>query len=294
MTTGLGPSAIAAAFLAACHAELNALKPGNVHVHAAGHGMSVETFERAAAAAAPALTAAGVPVGQRIERAVEASVAATGCNANLGIVLLCAPLAAAAEATDGHLRLRLDAVLDNLTVADAASAYRAIALAKPAGLGTAARQDVTGAAPTVTLLEAMALARDHDRIANAYVTDFHDLFDFALPCLTTARLSAPSPDRAITTLHMSLMAQFPDSHIARKHGLEIAREVQFEAHRLRSFYLPAADDDDIDKLHRFDADLKRRGLNPGTTADFVVATLFTDGLLASERLSRATNDGHFS
>ena len=40
-------------FLAACRAELDALKPGNVHVHAGGHGMEVAQFEAAPPAAAP-------------------------------------------------------------------------------------------------------------------------------------------------------------------------------------------------------------------------------------------------
>ena len=33
----LGEPAIRAAFLAACRAELGALKPGNVHIHGGGH-----------------------------------------------------------------------------------------------------------------------------------------------------------------------------------------------------------------------------------------------------------------
>ncbi len=91
-------------FLAACRAELDALKPGNVHVHAGGHGMEVAHFEASAAAAAPFRSAiAAMKVGTRILRAVEASFAAAGCNTNLGILLLCAPLAAAAE-TAGRCR----------------------------------------------------------------------------------------------------------------------------------------------------------------------------------------------
>lgn len=277
---------IAAAFLAACHGELTALKPGNVHVASEGHGMTVETFRSAAAAAAPHIAATGQPVGVRIERAVTASFAAAGCNANLGIVLLCAPLAAAAELPDGHLRLRVADVIDHLTVADAAAAYRAIALAKPAGLGHVAEQDVSRP-PTVTLLEAMGLARDHDRIAAAYVTDFQDIFDFALPCLATQRLSADEEDLAVTALHMSLLARFPDSHIVRKHGSDVAAAVQSEAHRLRTAYLPAVDEEGLAELHRFDSDLKRRGINPGTTADLVVATLFADRLIGLARESRA-------
>jgi triphosphoribosyl-dephospho-CoA synthase len=37
-------------------------------------------------------------------------------------------------------------------------------------------------------------------------------------------------------------------------------------------------------LVEFDAELKARGLNPGTTADFVVATLFAEGLMGRKHL----------
>src|SRR5262245_56603725 len=93
----LSEAQIGELFLAACRAELAALKPGNVHVHAGGHGMQVAQFEKSAEAAAPWVGAHDAKVGTRILRAVEASFAAAGCNTNLGIVLLCAPLAAAAD-----------------------------------------------------------------------------------------------------------------------------------------------------------------------------------------------------
>ncbi len=88
----LAPATIAEAYLAACRAELAAIKPGNVHVHAAGHRMSVADFEASAALSAPPLTAPGARVGARIEAAVAATRAGVGQNTNLGIVLLCAPL----------------------------------------------------------------------------------------------------------------------------------------------------------------------------------------------------------
>jgi len=52
MNAALAPERISAAFLAACRAEIEALKPGNVHRHSAGHGMEIAHFERAAEAAA--------------------------------------------------------------------------------------------------------------------------------------------------------------------------------------------------------------------------------------------------
>ena len=276
------PDVIAGAFLAACHGELQSLKPGNAHAFSAGHGMDVAMFAASAAAAAPHLAAKGARVGERILRATTASVAAANCNTNLGIVLLCAPLAAAAERGGAPLRVALDSVLDDLDVADAVAAYQAIAMANPAGLGRVGVADVA-TQPTVTLQAAMMLARDHDRIANAYANDFADVFDFAVPALVTARLSAAGPERAVTTLHMCLLAQFPDTHIVRKFGLAAAQRVQREAHRLQTAYLPAVDEAGFAALLAFDADLKARGLNPGTTADFVVATLFVDHLQHANR-----------
>ncbi|MFN0219283.1 MAG: triphosphoribosyl-dephospho-CoA synthase [Hyphomicrobium sp.] len=275
MAKTLGDSEIRQAFLDACAAELSALKPGNVHRHAAGHRMEVEHFERAAAAAAPHIADSRLTVGQRILNATEASVAATGVNVNLGIVLLAAPLAkAAAEIDVGMgLRRRLAVILSLLDEADARDAFAAIRLANPAGLGDADEGDVRGEAD-MTLTKAMHLAADRDRIAKAYVTAYEDIFDFALPCLAEAQVVAASPDLAITTLHLALLAEYPDSHIARKHGLDVADAVRRQAQSLAALWRPVATPESHRGLMAFDSDLKARGLNPGTTADLVVATLF--------------------
>jgi triphosphoribosyl-dephospho-CoA synthase len=265
-------------FLAACRAELAALKPGNVHVHAGGHDMEAAQFEKAAEAAAPWVAAGKLKVGTRILRAVEASFAAAGCNTNLGILLLCAPLAKAAESKlEGGLRPRLHAVLASLDGDDAASVYAAIRKANPGGLGDAPQQDVA-MPPSVGILDAMTLAADRDRIARAYVDAFTDIFDFGLPALSAARAMTEDDNLAVTTLHMTYLAQFPDSHIARKHGPDVAETIRTEASSHAPLWQPVAKRNSMKELLEFDADLKRRRINPGTTADFVVATLFTASL----------------
>jgi triphosphoribosyl-dephospho-CoA synthase len=268
------------AFVAACHAELNALKPGNVHKFASGHGMEITHFERAAAAAAPFIADPNLTVGKRILKATEASFAATGVNTNLGIVLLCVPLAKAAAETDvgTGLRRRLAVILSMLTEDDADDAFAAIRLANPAGLGKVEKGDVTHSNARMTLIEAMHLAANRDRIANAYVTAFEDIFDFALPALDDARQLAERDDLAVTTLHMALMSEFPDSHIVRKFGAAAARDVREEAQALSPHWKPVVTHKSFNFLLNFDSGLKARGLNPGTTADFVVATLFTSDL----------------
>jgi len=79
---------------------------------------------------------------------------------------------------------------------------------------------------------------------------------------------------------MVLLATFPDTHIARKWGGEIARDVQEEARRLNALYPDGYEPQTESALARFDHQLKERKINPGTTADFVVATLFVGRLSA--------------
>ncbi len=289
MNLPLPARAISDAFLAACLAELKALKPGNVHVHAPGHDMEVKHFEDAAAVATRHIAQRGASVGRRVRGAVEASFAATGRNTNLGIILLCAPLAyAAGEVVRGDtLAQRLSAVLSSLDRIDAADVFAAIARANPGGLGDSQRGDVR-METEMTLLEAMSLASNRDRIALAFVTDFADIFEFALPLLKQVKRIAETPELAVTTLHMNLLARFPDTHIARKFGPETAEIVRIEARNRLALSPAVMTKAALSELEIFDIALKARGLNPGTTADFVVATLFTEAISTQVADPRST------
>ena len=161
-----------ACFLRACELDVAVRKPGNVSRASPGHGMRAEMFIASARAAAAALFEPGARVGERVEAAVEASWAAAGCNTNLGILLLCAPIALAVERhpdaqTPQALRAAIEGVLADLDLADAEAAYRAIARAQPGGLGAAPSQDVREP-PSVDLRAAMALAAPRDSIARQY------------------------------------------------------------------------------------------------------------------------------
>ena len=279
--TPIPQNAIMDAFIAACRGELDAPKPGNVHVFADGHGMTVDHFLRSAEVAARPLCQHGAKVGARIFGAVEATSASVGQNTNLGIVLLCAPLAAAAEAADafgGDLRQSLKATLADLTRADAEAAFAAIVLANPAGLGGAARHDVREGAET-TLLEAMREAAARDRIAYQYASDYADVFGIGVKALETAAdrgWLAPWP---AVCVYLAYLAAFPDSHVARKHGAAAAEALQTAAAGVRDSFMSRGEAaDTLADLLDFDRRLKADGLNPGTSADLTVATLFADHL----------------
>jgi triphosphoribosyl-dephospho-CoA synthase len=266
---------VAAAFRAACRDELESPKPGNVHLFAPGHRMEAQDFLDSAEAAAPAISDPEPGVGARILGAVEATQARVGQNTNLGILLLCAPLAEVALRHPGlPLRAGLERVLAGLTQSDAAVCFKAIALAQPAGLGEAPEHDVTAPA-RVTLLEAMRAAACRDRIAFQYANDFRDIFDLGLGTLAAARRAGAEPWLATLRVHLAFFSSFPDSHIARKYGPEAAERVRREAAEFVEKQGNWADPEPLrmDAL-LFDAALKARGLNPGTSADLTVATLF--------------------
>jgi triphosphoribosyl-dephospho-CoA synthase len=277
------PEAIAEAFIAACEAELAACKPGNVHIHAAGHRMTVEDFRRSAVAAAPELARPGARLGSRIRAGVEASLTAAGQNTNLGILLLCTPIAKAAEAfphvspSREALRRSLSQVLANAEDEDARDIFAAISLANPGGLGAREAHDVREP-PRIGLRGAMALAAGEDRIAAAYTEDFEDIFGFGLPVLDSARATFSRAPEQVCALYLAFLGDFLDSHISRKFGRATALRVQREARSIRGDFFACAPDERLDLLMRFDASLKTRGLNPGTSADLTVATLFADRL----------------
>jgi len=269
------------AFVDACALDVQARKPGNVSEASPGHRMHAGLFLESAAAAAGPLCEPGARVGARIEAATRATWRVVRCNTNLGIVLLCAPIVAAHElAGSGRpLRAALGDVLDGLDVDDARAAYRAIALARPAGLGSAPQQDVHDV-PTIGLGAAMALAADRDRVARQYAHAYADVVDPGVAAFgeTFARArrdgepAQAAAIRAVQAVFLEFVAAFPDSHIARRNGDAAAHSVMAEAHPWRERARRGEPLDADPAWAAWDESLKARGLNPGTSADLCVAT----------------------
>lgn len=261
----------------ACVLEVSAAKPGNVHPRAAFSDLTFEDFVRSAEAIAPVLAhTVDVGVGRTIFQAIEATRAVVTSNANLGIVLLLAPLAAVPR--DRPLRGGIGDVLGRLTRDDAAWVYRAIRLAQPGGLGTTASEDVAHE-PTGTLLEVMTLAAERDGVAAQYANGFAWVLQEGVPFLASiGRDFAQHWEAAIIELQLRLMAEHPDTLIARKCGTEVAQEASHRArHCLHELVrLPLASEQRAAGLIEFDHWLRADGhrRNPGTTADLVAACLF--------------------
>ena len=267
-------------FLAACELDVTALKPGNVRDGVRAHGMTAHDFRLSAQASGPALSQRGASVGQRILEAIRCTQRVVRCNTNLGIVLLAAPLFRAAEA-GGPLRSTLVQQLSELDRDDAKQVYEAIRLARPGGLGTSDRYDVSSE-PDVTLLQAMREAQWRDSIARQYAQGYRDIFDLGLAQWRHAQARFEDERWAATYLYLVYLSTWRDSLIERKFGTATAQAVSERARELHSQLSSYSDLDDIKAtLLSWDQALRQAGLNPGTSADLTVATVFAAQLTAA-------------
>lgn len=297
--TASGRVDIAAAAQLACLLEAFAPKPGNVSPGAGFGDTSYLDFLASAAAIGRSLGSASRPLGEIILMAVRDTRRWVDVNTNLGIVLLLAPLARAAAFCPppdevpielGELRRSLATILGESTVEDAQAAYEAIRLASPGGLGSVDSQDVASA-PTVTLTTAMRLAADRDGVAYEYATDFRATFEVGAVALRAARRAGLDWNDAVVETYLTLLAAYPDTHIARRAGHARAAEVTRTAGAVLDVGGVRSDAGRI-AIAQLHADLSdpRNLSNPGTTADITAAAIFVTLLTGGWRARHGGGD----
>ncbi len=276
------PTTLGTCATLACIWEATAPKPGNVYRGADFEDLSYVDFLVSAAVVGPVLVqAAERGVGATVLEAVQRTRAAVATNTNLGMLLLLAPLAA----VPGEVTLAkgIGRVLASFTGEDAKHVFEAIRTARPGGLGSVEEADVNDvAAPEIFLLEAMQLAAQRDLVALQYTNNFQQVFELAdhLEQLTQRDLSLSN---SIVQAFMNLLAENPDSLIARKCGEQVAHEVSAQAAAVLASGQPGEAVYE-EALQAFDFSLRVDGhrRNPGTSADLIAAALFV--LLRENRL----------
>lgn len=283
----------------ACILEVVSPKPGNVNRQHDFDDTRYEDFLLSAISIGPAIqSAARQGVGRTIWKAIRTTRQLVASNTNLGIVLLLAPIAKAcfqanrvkfkrpeAETFIHHIRQELSLILADLTVQDARLAYRAIRLATPGALGRSGEADIEQE-PSITLLQAMQLAKDRDTIAREYATGFEITFEIGYPALKQAWETQDDPRMALVQAYLVILARVPDTLIARKRGIETARRVSDRAEEVLAtggVFSPEG----RQAIAAFDLELRDAGhsLNPGTTADLTTAAAF---LVLLERFQAQT------
>jgi triphosphoribosyl-dephospho-CoA synthase len=264
----------------ACLLEAGAPKPGNVHPAAAFPDLTYDDLVAAAIALGPILQrAADASLGTVILAAVRQSRRVTRSNANLGMILALAPLAAVqadgwtwAPESDSlaPLNAAVIAVLDKLDAADAAAIWLAIGEARAGGMGTTRRHDLAGPPPR-DFLAAMRLAADSDSISALWAIGYADVLGALVADLAVALAESRDWRQAIVDAFVRHLARGPDSLITRRHGVTVAADVS-----ARAAVVVATDPADRSRaVADFDRSLRApRRINPGTTADLVAAALY--------------------
>ncbi len=271
---------IATKFWNACVSELTSVKPGNVHCFAAGHGMDVEHFLMSAYAVAGVLINSELTLAQKIYQSVQATQQAVAMNTNLGIILLCAPIGQACIALPvKSLEQSVQDEIEALDIEDARLIIDAIRLAAPSGLGKSERYDVFEPVNS-PIREIMAYAQDRDMIARQYASGYTDILQFGFQTIDKLQKIEIGESDLVTGLFLSFLSAYPDSHISRQHGAAVAKEIQSEADELFCRFLDQRAASAIfNQLLHIDTEWKQRDINPGTSADLTVATLFAHGIV---------------
>lgn len=254
--------------------EASAPKPGNVHRGADFGDLTFYDFQACAVAVAPVMeaAAAGARLGPTVLAAVQATRSLIATNANLGTILLVAPMAMSERGSP--LVSGVSRVLASLDSEDARLVYEAIRLATPGGMGKVDKADVAGP-PPACLIAAMRLAEDRDAVARQYTRDFEDVFTLVLPALLEGIEQGWTIADSIVRTQLAVLARIPDSLIARKCGWETARQASTRAAAALASGRPG-DETYHEALADFDFWLRSDGhrRNPGTTADLIAAGLF--------------------
>ena len=270
------------AFEYACKLDVFSIKPGNVFLNHPAYGMSHKDFLQSSMACSDIMCEQNMDIGLKILESVKASMDVVGCNTNLGIILLCVPIVETVYMDKEHKfdQNNLKIVIDNINYKQTKSIYKAINLANAGGMSSKEEFDLkSNESDNFTLFEAMNFAKTYDYIASEYTNYFYNIINnISLNWRNYFKLMN-NDEYATTATFLKQIASNPDSLIARKHGLSTAEQVSERFKEIADEYCALKDPNILNnKLLLLDSELKIQGLNPGTTADVVVASIFLNRL----------------
>ena len=273
------------AYVAACLTELDALKPGNVHRHAEGHGMTVADFEISARVSAPAIARQGRAGRRPRARGGRGDPGGGRAEHQSRHRASVRPARRRRRSADGAAARRPRRALDGLDLDDARDVFAAIVLANPGGLGSAGRTMCARRPPS-----ACARRWRRRRIAISW----RDNTPMASPRCSASAAALARPPRCGRLARgggaggLSGVPRRPSrfAYCAQVRGRDGRGGASRRGAAARRS-LAGASAGVARRLAAWDADLKGRGLNPGACADLTVATLFAASLASKcdERLA---------
>ena len=269
-------------------------KPGNVHRTRNYDDMVFQDFvisgvvigdtmEEVANQAKEIDDLSNAELGKYILQAVNETNKWIETNTNLGIMMMCIPIAASAAISNGfdEIQENVGRLMDATTVEDAVNLYDAINVADAGGMGDQEEFDVMSEkakdelrANNQTMYDVLKISAGWDRLANELTSKMPVCFEIGYPTFSDFWKTCDDVDvinKASVLTFMTILSQVPDTLISRKYGNEIAEVVSRKAEGILKF---KDDDSFVEKLLEFDDYLYENKYNPGTTADLTAASIF--------------------
>ncbi|MGE5831377.1 MAG: triphosphoribosyl-dephospho-CoA synthase [Methanomicrobiales archaeon] len=238
-------------------------KPGNVDRCHDYEGTRLEHFLASSILARPALERAagcGGGIGEILRQAVRLTTSHSGGNTHFGAFILLVPLLRGVDIPGAMEAVR------GTTVEDSLEFYRAFSETKVRVL-PGDPLDITDphALDTIrekglTLLDIMIHSMEHDMVAREWVTGF-PLTRKAADLLHRSGCGR----QGLVDTFLGLLSTETDTFIVKEHGETVAGEVRRRAGEVLA---------GRENLEVFDADCIARGINPGSTADILIAGIY--------------------
>ena len=238
-------------------------KPGNVDRCHDYETTRLEHFLASTIFSRPALEEAERSTG-RIGEIIRHAVSATSCheggNTHFGAFILLIPLVYGSDIA-GALK-----AIERTDVSDAVAFYKAFGMTK-VRMHTDDELDVNDPSSLqklrdrdMTLLDIMQHSARNDMIAREWVTGF-PLTRRGADLLK----SFGNGREAIVQAFLTMLASEPDTFIIKEHGIDVAQRVVMRARDVL---------DGKTTIQEFDAECIEQGINPGSTADIIIAALY--------------------
>ncbi|MGZ7069686.1 MAG: triphosphoribosyl-dephospho-CoA synthase [Methanobacterium sp.] len=221
-----------------------------------------------------------IRLGEIIKEAVLETDKWIGNNTNLGIIILLAPLSAAAGmSSDIHeLRRNTERIMKATTSKDAVNLYDAINAADAGGMGEQEELDVADTEARgkiikedISMFKVLEMSAKWDLLSKELTTGMPITFETGFPTFKEIKATY-GLNKATVQTFLTILAQYPDTLISRKYGIDTARIISADADSILQNGGILNSQGEL-LIRQFDTQLLKNKFNPGTTADITAASI---------------------
>ena len=257
-------------------------KPGNIDRVHDFEDTTYEHFLASAVASYPVFEEASKAkegLGKFIRKATEESTKwQKGGNTHFGAFLLLIPLVMAAGCSKRYEEIKENAIqiIRESTHEDTIEFYKAFQNAS-VKVKEVTDLDVYDESSfeqikqeNLTFYDIMKISSDYDTISKELISGYEISFKYAKVIVDKA--GEMGLNDAIVHTYLEILSEQPDYFIEVKFGKEKANEVSIRALKLLKSW-------DMEEIKSFDEQLIKEKINPGSTADLIISSLFLAFLL---------------